>query len=350
MSTFAAYAFCPMKVTVLMTLYNKGAYVEEAVQSVLNSTHTDFELLVVDDASTDGGLEKVKAFTDPRIRILESAVNTGRSSAANRGYNNALGDYLAVLDADDIMLPERLEKQVAFMDAHPEVGVSSTWLRMFGTMNRVMEMPVTDAGIRSSLLLGLPVSYGACIIRRSLLRDPALRSDPAWLLPGEDHLFLLKLGLHAQYANIPEALTLYRQGEQNMKHGRDRTADRRLLLRETFRLLGIPASQEEVDLHLMLANIHTIPPTAERVRALAAWLQRLKAQNRSTGQFPVKEFEKHLDTLWISTFHPLADRSTLAGWAQLRLTNPSDLRKLYYLFRGLGGRTAPIQSGSTKSS
>ncbi len=339
-----------MKVTVLTTLYNKGAFVAEAVQSVLNSTFTDFELLVVDDASTDGGLEKVKAFTDPRIRILESPVNTGRGTAANRGYDAARGEYVAVLDADDQMLPERLARQVVFMDAHPEVGVSSTWLQSFGATDKVEEKPVTDEEIRCRMLLGLRVSYPACIIRRSVIEKHAVRCDPTWLTPGMDHLFLVQIGLHAQYANIPESLTLYRVGEQNMDHGRDRTADRSLLVRETFRLLNIPASQEEVDLHLMLANLHTVPPTAERVRALAAWLKRLKAYNRETGQFPVAEFEKQLDLLWERTFHPIADHSATAGWEQLRLTNPTDLGKLYYLLRSLGSSRPSGKPGPVKRS
>ncbi len=337
----------PVKVTVLMTLYNKGPFVAEAVQSILNSTFADFELLVVDDASTDGGLDVVKGFTDARIRILESGMNTGRGSAANRGYDNARGEYVAVLDADDRMLPERLAKQVAFMDAHPEVGVSSTWLQSFGATDAVVKKPDTDEKIRCRMLLGLQLSYPACIIRRSLIEEHAVRCDPTWLTPGMDHLFLLKLGLHAQYANIQEALTLYRVGAQNMDHGRDRTPDRRLLLRETFRLLGIPASQEEVDLHLMLGNLHTVPPTPQRVRALADWLKRLKAHNRNSGQFAVEEFEKDLDLLWKRTFHPVADRSPSAGWTQLRMTNPSDLRRLYYLFRSLGRSHASTKAGAT---
>ncbi len=336
----------PIKVTVLMTLYNKGPYVAEAIHSILDNNFTDMELLVVDDGSTDGGVEKVKAIADPRIRILESAVNTGRAAAANRGYDAARGEYVAVLDADDQMLPGRLAKQVAFMDTHPEVGVSSTWLRSFGTKDVVVENPVTDEEIRCRMLLGLRVSYPACIIRRSVVQEHTVRCDPTWLTPGMDHLFLLKLGLHAQYANIPEALTLYRMGEQNMDHGRDRTADRRSLLEETFRILRIPATKEEVDLHLMLANLHTAEPTALRVRALASWIERLKAHNRKEEQFPVALFEKHLDRLWNKAFFNLTDRSLQAGWTHLRLTERPEPGKWYYLFRRLGRSRSSMASHS----
>ncbi|MGB3868935.1 MAG: glycosyltransferase family 2 protein [Flavobacteriales bacterium] len=332
---FAAMPAAPVKVTVLTTLYNKGAYVEEAVRSVLANTFTDFELLVVDDASSDGGLETVKAIGDPRIRIRESTVNTGRASAANRGYDAARGEYVAVLDADDLMMPERLAKQVAFMDAHPEVCVSGTWLKAFGDMNTVIEKPATDAEIRSQMLLGLTLSYPSCMIRRSVVQAHQVRCDPDWLIPGMDHLFLVKLGLYGKYASLQEPLTLYRVGAQNMDHGRDRVSDRRLLVLETFRLLEIPAGQKEADLHLMLKNLHTVAPTAARVKALDAWLGRLKAHNRKTLRFPVEAFEKELDMLWSRSFYFLADRNLKAGWEHLRLSRGFDTGKLYYLFNRL---------------
>ena len=325
----------PVKVTVLTTLYNKGAYVEEAVRSVVAQTFRDFELLVVDDASTDGGLEKVKAIADPRIRILESPENTGRAAAANRGYDAALGEYVAVLDADDLMVPERLAKQVAFMDAHPEVGVSGTWLKAFGDMDTVLEKPASDAEIRSQLLLGLTLSYPSCMIRRSVVENHHVRCDPDWRIPGMDHLFLVKIGLHGEYASLQEPLTLYRVGAQNMDHGRDRTSDRRLLVKETFRLLRIPADQEEADLHVMLRNLHTVSPTADRVRALDAWLKKLRSHNRKAMCFPVEAFEKELDALWSRSFYFITDRNLKAGWEHLRLSKGLHLGKLYYWFNRL---------------
>lgn len=339
----------PPKVTVLMTLYNKGPWVEEAVQSVLAQTFSDLELLVVDDASTDDGLERVRAFKDPRIRILGTDVNMGRPTAANRGYDAARGEYVAVLDADDRMLPERLAKQVAFMDAHLEVGVSSGWLQAFGSSDHLYRKPASDAGIRASMLLGLELSYPSCMIRRTVLERHAVRCDPSWLTPGMDHLFLVRIGLHAKYANLPEALTLYRVGEQNMDHGRDRTKDRLLLLIETFRLLGVPATEEEAALHLMLGNMHTVPPTPARVSALAAWLHRLKALNRTSGTFPAKEFEEQLDRLWARAFYFITNLNVRAGRRHLQLSGRWDLGRWYYLFRQWSGprktgeRPSPVQ-------
>ena len=136
-----------VKVTVLMTLYNKAPFVAEAARSVLEGSFTDLELLVVDDASTDGGPEVVLALNDPRVRLVRNERNSGRAASANRGYDEARGEYVAVLDADDVQHPDRLLLQVAFMDAHPEVGICGTGARYFGARSGESFWPATQCGV-----------------------------------------------------------------------------------------------------------------------------------------------------------------------------------------------------------
>lgn len=320
-----------MRVTVLMTLHNKGPFVEEAVRSVLASTLTDLELLVVDDASTDGGLDIVRGIHDPRIRILESAVNTGRAAAANRGLDAARGTFVAVLDADDLMHPERLERQVAFLDEHPDVGICSTWMQEFGSSSILAKRPLEDDEIRAGSLFGVPLAYGACMVRRSVLEEHGIRCDPDWRKPGMDHLFLVQVGKHARYANIPAALTMYRIGAHNMAHGRDRVKDRFMMLKETFRLLDIPVTDEQVGLHLILANMHIVPPTSKRVRVLAQWMGDLRAMNRRLGLFAPVPFERDLEERWSQLFFRLADRSPGSAWTYMCMTNSWSLGRFRYL-------------------
>ena len=101
-------------VSVVMPAYNVELYVEEAVRSILNQTFRDFEFIIVDDGSTDRTPEILRTFTDPRIRLLFNEKNEGNYPARNRGCRLARGKYIAVMDADDVALPERLEKQVRF--------------------------------------------------------------------------------------------------------------------------------------------------------------------------------------------------------------------------------------------
>ena len=318
------------RITVLMTLYNKGPYVEEAVRSVLAQTFTDFELLVVDDASTDGGLKRVKAIHDPRIRILESAVNSGRADAANRGYEAARGTYIAVLDADDLMLPERLAKQAAFLDAHPEVGAVGAWAKAFGATDTLITFPASDSGARGQMLFGMPVLYGASMLRGSLLREDGIRSPKGWLFPGEDRLFMLELGRHCQFANLQEVLLRYRTGEQNQRHGRDGVSDMHHLYRAVFRQLGFEVTEEQIRLQTFLHDLGGPPPTVAQVLALGRWVRELKARNRKAGVLPVAAFEAQLTKRWESVFHRVVTQDAWAALLHMVLTGKVRERMGYW--------------------
>lgn len=319
------------KVTVLMTLYNKGPFVEEAIRSVLAQTLTDFELLVVDDASTDDGLERVKALGDPRIRILESAENTGRAAAANRGYGAAEGEYIAVLDADDVMLPDRLAKQVAYMDAHPKVGALGTHAQAFGSTDELIAFPVGDRALRAKVLFGSPVLYGSCILRRSMMEEHGIRSPQDWGLPAEDRLFLIELGKYAEYANLSEVLTMYRTGEQNHRHGRDSLGDMRLLVRAVLDRYGIPATDREVALQTMLhKELEGPPPTLREVWQLARWRRKLFTMNRQHQWFPVAEFEQVFDRYWHGLFHAIVQERAAASLLHMLLTKQLHQRFGYW--------------------
>lgn len=315
-------------VSVLMTLYNKGPYVEEAVRSVLASTYRDFELLVVDDASTDDGAARVRAISDPRLRLLESDANAGRPSAANRGYDAARGRYVAVLDADDRMLPERLAKQVAFLDAHPEVGALGSWLLQFGAREQVHRFPEADGTARAITPFGMPVSYGTCMFRRAVLEEHGLRCPANWLTPGMDYLFMLDVGYHTQYANLQEVLTEYRIGEQNMRHGRDPHRDMPPLVAEMFRRMGLRVNAREVDLHLHLYDPPHPRLGVRGVLALHRWKRRLINDTRS--RFPGPYLEQEVERRWDRIFHDLVRREPAAALVHNLLSGADRQRYGYW--------------------
>ncbi len=110
----------PPLVSVVMPTYNAGKYVEEAISSILGQTFSDFEFIIVDDGSTDRTPEILRTYTDPRIQLLFNEKNEGNYPARNRGCRLARGKYIAVMDGDDVAMPERLEKQVKFMEENPD--------------------------------------------------------------------------------------------------------------------------------------------------------------------------------------------------------------------------------------
>ncbi len=328
------------RLTVLMTLFNKGPFVEEAVRSVLTNSYGDLELLVVDDASTDDGVARVAAIPDPRIRVLRLAVNAGRGAAANHGLHAARGEFLAVLDADDLAHPDRFAKQIAYLDAHPEVGIVGSAAKVFGARERTVSWPATDEQARAVMLFEDPLLYGSCMYRRELCVRHGIRYREDWRVPGMDYLFLLAMAAHARMANLPEALTSYRLGEQNFRHGKDSRDVRRAIIAEALRWFGIPGTEREVELMLMLEQRRPAVVDEDMVRALWEWVKRLRGINRERGLFPIDAFERRLQRDWRRWFYLLADESRELALAHMRCEGGLPLGRLFYLARSASKRRA----------
>ena len=113
------------RISVILPIYNRGDYIAEAIESVIVQTFTDFEIIVIDDGSTDGTAGVIKSFSDSRIRYIYQS-NCGRSNARNQAFSVANGQYIAFLDSDDLYLPNKLELQVRYLDTHPSVGMVYT--------------------------------------------------------------------------------------------------------------------------------------------------------------------------------------------------------------------------------
>jgi glycosyltransferase involved in cell wall biosynthesis len=130
------------KVTVLMPVYNGEKYLREAIESILNQTFIDFEFLIINDGSTDRSVEIIESYSDPRIRLVHNERNMKLIATLNKGLELARGEYIARMDCDDISLPERLAKQVAFMDANPEVGVLGTAFQTIDSYGKSLNSPI----------------------------------------------------------------------------------------------------------------------------------------------------------------------------------------------------------------
>ncbi|MBL7950719.1 MAG: glycosyltransferase family 2 protein [Flavobacteriales bacterium] len=326
-----------MKVTVLMTLYNKGAFVREGIESVLSSTFTDFELLIIDDASTDDGPSIVRSIPDPRIRFVPAEKNSGRAASADRGYALAQGEYLAVLDADDVMAPERLARQVEYLDQHREVAVVGSWLQCFGSSTEVIRFTAEGARAKAVGLFTVPVSYPSCMFRTHIVQHGGVRAVADWLLPGEDHLVMLAIGEHGIYANLAETLTRYRVGEQNMAFGRDAKADRMALADAILRWYGLVASAAELAAHDRLQLQERTPLTTAQVGAVHDWTQRLQNELPGRRGMPSEELRLELKRRTDRLFYLIADGSLKGGWTYMLRSGITIPRLRYWASRCFKG-------------
>lgn len=200
-------------VSVLLPVYNGERYLEDAVESILSQSFRDFELIVVNDGSTDRSREIVLGFTDPRIRYFEQE-NAGLSATLNRAVSLARGRYLARQDSDDVSFPERFAKQVAFLDAHPECGMVGTWAEIWeegSRSDRAHRHPACDGVLRFELLFNNPFVHSSMMLRREAVEAVGgYLDDRSRQLP-EDYELWSRISRRFRVANIPEFLHVYRE-------------------------------------------------------------------------------------------------------------------------------------------
>jgi glycosyltransferase involved in cell wall biosynthesis len=244
-------------VTVIMSVYNGATYLRDALESILAQTFTDFEFIVVDDASTDATPEILRGYVskDKRINILTNKHNMERSLSRNKAINLARAELIAVMDADDVSLPRRLEKQVAFMSANPDVVACGTARSVYGKPDEVWTPPLDDAGNRCRLLFDTCMCHPTVMYRKSSV-VAAKGYDPA-MPPAEDYDLWVRLARISgvRFANLPEILLRYRadQGDRGAYKSRQQNLAnevRKKLLLD----IGIEPTERELESHFALCN------------------------------------------------------------------------------------------------
>lgn len=199
------------KISVLMPIYNtQEEFLREAVSSILSQTCKDFEFLILNDSPENKKLDYiVKSYGDSRIKYFNDGLHRGISDARNKLISLAEGEYLAVMDHDDISLPERLMKQVKFLDEHPEVGVcGSAFLKM--PENKTGKTPVSSEAIKKTLMLECVVHHPSAMIRKAVLLNNGIKYEKAFS-PAEDYALWCRLIGKTEFYNLPEVLIKYRR-------------------------------------------------------------------------------------------------------------------------------------------
>lgn len=192
-----------------MGVYNEEEYLSKSIESVLGQTYDDYEFIIVDDCSTDDSTDIIRSYTDGRIHRIENERNRGLTYSLNRALEHAAGTYVARQDADDISEPDRLERQVQFLDTHDEVAVVGTGTYFIDGDERVIDhrIPKCDPGFDDFMDKGHLI-HGSIMARRSILESTGGYND--FFRYGQDQELWLRLTQHYQLANIPEPLYQHR--------------------------------------------------------------------------------------------------------------------------------------------
>lgn len=195
------------RVTVLMPVFNASRYLREAINSILNQTLTDFEFLIIDDGSTDDSTTIINTYNDARIRLLVNDQNSGISATLNRGIKEATCNLIARMDADDISYPDRLQKQVEYMEANPDCGLLSSWARVVNDdLTPVRLEKYHHEFYYYNLNFECWIYHPTVIFRRHAVENAGMYSNPY----SEDYDLFWKIAREFRIHNLDEPLIDYR--------------------------------------------------------------------------------------------------------------------------------------------
>lgn len=201
------------KISVILPVFNAQTYLRESIESILSQSFTNFELIIINDGSTDQSLEIIQSYTDERIKLINQA-NAGLPISLNRAIAVAKGQYLARQDADDISLPSRLAEQAAYLDEHPACALLGSWANILvdnSPTDRALQHPHLNGDIALKILFFNCFVHSSVMIRKSALEKSGLYPEEREKFPPEDYDLWLRISRSFEVANIPKALLQYRE-------------------------------------------------------------------------------------------------------------------------------------------
>ncbi|MDR0832716.1 MAG: glycosyltransferase [Candidatus Symbiothrix sp.] len=198
-------------ISVVIPVYNGENYLAEAIDSILGQSFTDFELIVINDGSTDATVAILENYKDPRLKVVHNDGNKGIVYSLNKGLDLCQGKYIARMDADDIALPQRFQVQYDFMEANPDVGICGSAIQTFSDVaatRTCLKYPVSDLGVRAMSFLRSPFAHPTVILRKAVLDKVHLRYPIDFKV--EDYAFWVEILKYTKGHNIPKVLLHYR--------------------------------------------------------------------------------------------------------------------------------------------
>lgn len=281
-----------------MPAYNAEKYIGEAIESILNQTFQDFELIIIDDGSTDNTFQLIKAIRSEKIVLLQTPQNSGASASRNLGISVARGEYIAFLDADDWAYPQRLQKQVDFLDKNPQIGLVGTWTEIVDESGKFIDEFVSEIPqnqIAPRLLFHNCFATSSVALRKEFA---AYQFDNTYLL-AEDYELWLRLVTKTQLGIIKEKLIKYlahSQGISKLQKEKMKQNVLRILL-NGLGMLGIKPTEKEIILHTQIAHLDFEASKNFLIDA-NQWLLKLKEANKNKNIFSSKDMNELLAYYW----------------------------------------------------
>ncbi len=309
------------KVTVLIPVHNRQRYVGAAVESILAQSLEDLELLVIDDGSTDASRGVVRGFADPRLRLVCNDANRGIPATRNQGIALARGEYLAFLDSDDCALPQRLARQVRFLEEHPDYAAVGAWVEWINEngrpLGRIKRKAVSAEQIAAERLFRSCLENSASTARTAILRAYGHRERYAL---GSDYDLWARIAAEHKLATLPEVLVRRRTHAGRSTHAKSERikAIRLEIFAEQLTALGVSFSKTDLERHYLLRRMQKLDFTPDEayLEWAGSWLQGLKKANEKARRYPEPVFSQILGEFWLKTCWHASRRLGWDAWGR----------------------------------
>ncbi len=288
-----------------MVVFNEEQFIGEAIQSILDQTYTHFELIIVDDGSTDNTPSVIQYFSDPRIQFIISEKNNGVVHARNAALNISKGDYIAVLDADDIALSDRLEVEVNFLERNPEFGLVGGRSELIDEngeyLNKHQSLSLTPDETKVHLLFKNCFTHSTIMYRRKDLTK--YNFNDVFIKGCEDYDVIVKIASKMKVKNLPIVLCKYRVHKNNIsKESEVIEKNNSQIISEQLHLIGLNPSKKEMKIHMKLTK-KTKHDNFQMLTNTAKWLDTLFISNQTMKIYPEPEFYNRVADYWFNIFN-----------------------------------------------
>ncbi len=276
-----------------MPVYNCESFVAEAVKSILTQTLTDFELIIIDDHSTDGTCGIIDGFQDPRIVFIKKQENSGLINSLNLGLSISKGQFIARMDGDDISHATRLEKQVDFLSEHPDIAICGTWYQLMDS-NEIVKNPEVNESIKIAFLDYCALGHPTVMFRKDFITFHKLDYNPDFFA-AEDYDLWIRISALGKLANLPEVLLSYRShAEQvSIKQQAKQSANAD---RCRIRMMCAPLAQSTItDIETSTLLVRKTPiKSLEKLKEVLNWLDKLFDSNQNTTFYKADLFKSFI--------------------------------------------------------
>ncbi|UKN01563.1 glycosyltransferase [Paracrocinitomix mangrovi] len=323
-------------ISVVLPFYNAEKYLKDSIQSILSQTYTHFELLLLNDGSTDKSVEIINQFNDSRIKLHDRKENRRLIYTLNEGLNLCNGDFVARMDADDIADSTRFEKQVNFLLDNPDyVAVGSNYL-LFGAKKGESNLRLSDEMIKLSLFFENPMAHPTVMFRNDVIQKDKIRYRKE-LLHIEDWGFWYDLSKKGKLANLKEPLLNYRMEGQNISEQNLTTLEERSNLFYNYVLTDLYKDHYSFELNRVHWVIQNTFLRKDEVSSILDKIKKVRIALEKYG-FNHKSLDQYFKFKYDRLFYKIADLDKRHAFQFLIKTKQLNLAKLYYLIRAKTNR------------